>query len=160
MFSFSDASVFQFTTSQGGRPSIPMKKKIYIYFNSRPHKEVDDVVQVGDRIYIISIHDLTRRSTRIRTRDTTSDLFQFTTSQGGRRIRITVGILVIHISIHDLTRRSTIFVKKSMCNSDKFQFTTSQGGRPVRVYMCQRVQIISIHDLTRRSTHWPHRHWP
>ena len=33
--------LFQLTTSQGGRPLIIISKKLEIYFNSRPHKEVD-----------------------------------------------------------------------------------------------------------------------
>ena len=59
-----------------------------VSFNSRPHKEVDHYHESGDA---------------------DSKNFQFTTSQGGRRLID---------SIH------------RMCKS--FQFTTSQGGRPAR----------------------------
>ena len=56
--------IFQFTTSQGGRPrAVTISWKLRA-FNSRPHKEVD----------------LRRRVKRVQYL-----VFQFTTSQGGRR---------------------------------------------------------------------------
>ena len=100
----------------------------------------------------LSIHDLTRRSTcfscvcerRIK-------IFQFTTSQGGRRSPVLTPVTNINLSIHDLTRRSTLFCctyHKNLSLSihdltrrstfffrycpvayNVFQFTTSQGGR-------------------------------
>ena len=54
----------------------------------------------------LSIHDLTRRSTDKTESETTTKAFQFTTSQGGRRLLVT-----------------------SVLDYDIFQFTTSQGGR-------------------------------
>ena len=77
----------------------------------------------------ISIHDLTRRSTQRRLQRHLRHLFQFTTSQGGRRKRRVIPSSSKCISIHDLTRRSTL----------------SHISSHYRVY-------ISIHDLTRRST--------
>ena len=56
-------------------------------------------------------------------------VFQFTTSQGGRRPCPHCRHMNTDLSIHDLTRRSTAF--------------PSQVARPVP---------LSIHDLTRRST--------
>ena len=146
-------------------------------FNSRPHKEVDmgeDIVAPDD---IISIHDLTRRST-ISDRTGVSRFWK--------------------ISIHDLTRRSTNAVELqriilgyfnsrphkevdslprllllllqhfnsrphkevdtlpslTVFRFQKFQFTTSQGGRRYYVVEEHAAQHISIHDLTRRSTSW------
>ena len=77
--------IFQFTTSQGGRPEFEVVRSVRCPFNSRPHKEVDlrrascilkqdsfnsrphkEVDTTGtnaQRISILSIHDLTRRST-------------------------------------------------------------------------------------------------
>ena len=77
---------FQFTTSQGGRPDDPTKLGI---------------------LDVLSIHDLTRRSTVSPANAAfRSFVFQFTTSQGGRH---SAG----HLSHIQLI----------------FQFTTSQGGR-------------------------------
>ena len=102
----------------------------FFSFNSRPHKEVDfsvNIKQSGQR------------------------LFQFTTSQGGRRHRTQVLALLQSfnsrphkevddnsedveedepLSIHDLTRRSTTLTSSPLDKYLAFQFTTSQGGRP------------------------------
>ena len=98
---------FQFTTSQGGRRLCLELEKQGKTFNSRPHKEVDRLIQVLLHQSDLSIHDLTRRSTidralcinvmlpfnsrphkEVDTRQSISSalnvLFQFTTSQGGR----------------------------------------------------------------------------
>ena len=125
-----------------------------LYFNSRPHKEVDLLRNkfVKNHI-IISTHDLTRRSTREYRHREKLLSFQLTTSQGGRRF---VSFFLIResyfnsrphkevdfnrcdwwiwlgISTHDLTRRSTLF-------SDFISLS----------------QSISTHDLTRRSTFIP-----
>ncbi len=122
-------------------------------FNSRPHEEVDATVAV-----FVS----------------TTGVFQFTTSRGGR---LPVGTSIIgkmFLSIHDLTRRSTltrilciVFIKLSIHDLTRrstrnglwnilpcfFQFTTSRGGRPGTDQDRQRRYNLSIHDLTRRSTH-------
>ena len=79
---------FQFTTSQGGRQSnCYFNTWSQISFNSRPHKEVDwDNPLISDYEHCLSIHDLTRRSTAPNvTLTVTTAVFQFTTSQGGRR---------------------------------------------------------------------------
>ena len=78
--------IFQFTTSQGGRLLW--------------------LVQSG-LAHILSIHDLTRRSTSVTLMLACSIwAFQFTTSQGGRR------------------QAASIIITQAV-----FQFTTSQGGR-------------------------------
>ena len=58
----------------------------------------------------------------------TNAVFQFTTSQGGRRLEWHRFEDAQSLSIHDLTRRST---GRLTANSAAiaFQFTTSQGGR-------------------------------
>ena len=56
-------NTFQLTTSQGGRHlSAPLRESC-IYFNSRPHEEIDHVIANRDKVIVISTHDLTRRST-------------------------------------------------------------------------------------------------
>ncbi len=55
-----------------------------ISFNSRPHKEVDILDGLHLQSCILSIHDLTRRSTTPDVQKTQTKTFQFTTSQGGR----------------------------------------------------------------------------
>ena len=80
-----------------------------IYFNSRPHKEVDQTQHSA-------IHSLIT--------------FQLTTSQGGRLSRVFSSWVCPHISTHDLTRRSTA-ICCAFTRADAFQLTTSQGGRPL-----------------------------
>ena len=121
------------------------------HFNSRPHEEVDLYGVKIACVYVISTHDLTRRSTRfapfacenvrnISTHDLTrrstslknctasNTLFQLTTSRGGRPLRHNPGPKFLSISTHDLTRRST-GRNRSRSRKEIFQLTTSQGGR-------------------------------
>ena len=98
-------------------------------FNSRPHTEVDITRGKKAKTTILSIHDLTRRSTCDRQYQRKIVIFQFTTSHGGRRDLLNGGI-----------------------NAGVFQFTTSHGGRRRVGYCFSRVSALSIHDLTRRST--------
>ena len=67
----------------------PISSGSYFSFNSRPHKEVDPMI-IGDlKEGILSIHDLTRRSTSTGMSPCRYILtFQFTTSQGGRPCKI------------------------------------------------------------------------
>ena len=102
-------SEFQLTTSQGGRPLSPSAPHlVLIHFNSRPHKEVDHPQPelFGLRV-VISTHDLTRRSTKLEGMLTVVEIFQLTTSRGGR---------------------PTVVVPSRAVAS--FQLTTSRGGRP------------------------------
>ncbi len=80
----------------------------FLSFNSRPHKEVDpgEKCDCQDR-KALSIHDLTRRSTLDDADAEGLTIFQFTTSQGGRREYYSSEYDRIELSIHDLTRRST-----------------------------------------------------
>ena len=79
------AGIFQFTTSQGGRPTAATIGAESRTFNSRPHKEVDRLGFVENLRGTLSIHDLTRRSTVIHS----------------------IAAVLKRLSIHDLTRRST-----------------------------------------------------
>ena len=143
---------FQFTTSRGGRQSQYRKACRDYPFNSRPHEEVDfnNIEAVGTKVFqfttsrggrhrlipfvcqflILSIHDLTRRST------------------GNCGASSATG----YLSIHDLTRRSTFLSIRFWAMAYFFQFTTSRGGRQYRRNMAGIQDNLSIHDLTRRST--------
>ena len=85
----------------------PAEYSVFITFNSRPHKEVDTSLNRKCRAQILSIHDLTRRST----------VHSFPRTTAG------------YLSIHDLTRRSTALCTFNVSIVFPFQFTTSQGGR-------------------------------
>ena len=143
---------FQLTTSRGGRLlDFIIIASVHFYFNSRPHKEVDNLSEPKTNIENISTHDLTRRSTIIG-----DNVYGW-----------------VNISTHDLTRRSTAFEKEQVV-AYAFQLTTSRGGRPwLRKYVktlkgfqlttsrggrhmyaagIWNCGIISTHDLARRST--------
>ena len=105
-----EKEVFQFTTSQGGRR---VKEK------------------VSDYDTVLSIHDLTRRSTWC-------DLCYILcirpfNSRPHKEVDINISadIAVMPLSIHDLTRRSTVISRYYVMSVVFFQFTTSQGGRPL-----------------------------
>ena len=121
------------------------------HFNSRPHKEVDHPQPelFGLRV-VISTHDLTRRSTKLEGMLTVVEIFQLTTSQGGRHVLVNPYL--------------------APCS---FQLTTSRGGRQwggTVLGICRQYNSrpheevdsgaapfleffgISTHDLTRRST--------
>ena len=123
--------LFQLTTSQGGRRIAGyMLDASKLYFNSRPHKEVD--------LVILAI-------------PLWSWIFQLTTSQGGRLNSHFRYPLFFIISTHDLTRRSTL------ANIDHDMLDENFNSRPhkeVDLLSGQTLAIlcISTHDLTRRST--------
>ena len=130
MFSAGIAStVFQFTTSRGGRHFFRKVFSGHHPFNSRPPEEVDFPATSGYQIHYLSIHDLPRRST------------QTEKSLKNRRF----------LSIHDLPRRSTD-CSSAVITAWDFQFTTSRGGRPTDVSGWNLSGDLSIHDLPRRST--------
>ena len=100
---------------------------------------------------IISTHDLTRRSTGRNRSRSRKEIFQLTTSQGGRLHRLSDRLLLHYfnsrprkevdttfksqnlamcgISTHDLARRSTVKIDVRGKATNTFQLTTSQGGR-------------------------------
>ena len=142
---------FQFTTSQGGRPSL---NKLYCFGflfqfttsqGGRLTPFIDFLFRVGFQFTTSQggRHNLFKEAMKAYT-------FQFTTSQGGRHIQVFSSYYgenfnsrphkevdqshylpscSIRISIHDLTRRSTMTIPDT-----------------------DTARRISIHDLTRRST--------
>ena len=126
--------IFQLTTSQGGRRGWSLELLMVLYFNSRPHKEVDIDLTTTYNFLDISTHDLTRRSTSYHALFLfRCSIFQLTTSQGGRPTVAKQKAYNEIISTHDLTRRSTGVALPASARIIAFQLTTSQGGRP-RVY--------------------------
>ena len=136
--------LFQFTTSQGGRQRYIDYVTGNSHFNSRPHKEVDQGGGIMKDRIVISIHDLTRRSTAFTSGNPAIDVISIH-DLTRRSTDISPGVAVVFdISIHDLTRRSTFSESRSICLWI-FQFTTSQGGRlldpnigPRRLYFNSR----------------------
>ena len=100
-----------------------------VYFNSRPHEEVDSYRPVNSKIYSISTHDLTKRSTIVAILAASFQIFQLTTSRRGRPNREIAVQYIFSISTHDLTKRSTCYVDS-----------------------ISQLRCISTHDLTKRST--------
>ena len=84
---FADGSfdVLQLTTSRRGRLYKNHFNHLKAYFNSRPHEEVDLSLPILPLFFFTSTHDLTKRSTSIRSVES--------------RVQST--------STHDLTKRST-----------------------------------------------------
>ena len=101
-----------------------------MYFNSRPHEEVDCFEFAcikSNCIFQLTTSRGGRPLPQIET--TTAFLFQLTTSRGGRR-----------------------FCQSILGFCKLFQLTTSRGGRRKQNTHCRQYTNISTHDLTRRST--------
>ena len=116
-----DESVFQFTTSQGGRhlqDQVLHRKQIT--FNSRPHKEVDLMLVDFAHGKKLSIHDLTRRST-IDTRRSWRGTLSFN-SRPHKEVDLILELSLSPdaLSIHDLTRRSTLSLDLLALSSRSF----------------------------------------
>ena len=146
-----------------------------MYFNSRPHEEVDRQLR-SIKCHRLHFNSRPREEVDISycPRRAGLLLFQLTTSQGGRLIRSvnTANCLYFNsrpheevyaqgtdngrhilISTHNLTRRSTKTTVTEKWNAI-FQLTTSRGGRRGSANRNQQCVHISTHDLTRRSTLW------
>ena len=145
---------FQFTTSQGGRRvsgSISWLQYLNFQFTTSQGGRLCD--HISDRYaFLLSIHDLTRRSTRtpiccrrysapFNSRPhkevdgaghrSCSCLGSFN-SRPHKEVDVVLLLPQTHqrgLSIHDLTRRSTL-QRSGFLGCLLFQFTTSQGGRP------------------------------
>ena len=132
-----DALRYSFQRSFNSRPheevdyTLLSLSDFHIPFNSRPHEEVDFSIPLYRPFLQLSIHDLTRRST----------------------YTLAVRPVAEELSIHDLTRRSTLILESVQARLN-FQFTTSRGGRPLRLQSRIQKNYLSIHDLTRRSTRY------
>ena len=143
---------FQFTTSHGGRP--------YIQFRFRPLHvlSIHDLTRRSTyyilflcTIFILSIHDLTRRSTKTFFNPFQYVTFQFTTSHGGRLNNVVIICIKSNLSIHDLTRRSTFIVVFTHLTCTLSIHDLTRRSTSLRVLSYIRLTL-SIHDLTRRST--------
>ena len=77
---------FQFTTSQGGRPGERLQPIFELTFNSRPHKEVDHSIRIH-KILKMPFNSRPHKEVDVAlfNRVKLGEIFQFTTSQGGRR---------------------------------------------------------------------------
>ena len=150
-------SVFQLTTSRGGRPYSALPDRRKHYFNSRPHEEVDP--------RHLPEWESDRNNFNSRPHEEVDNLCIWESS------------LSLLISTHDLTKRSTRRVHKSAVSSmyfnsrpheevdistrwghfyfGKFQLTTSRRGRPIVLARYVNRWYISTHDLTKRSTDDP-----
>ena len=124
-----------------------------LYFNSRPHEEVDIPFIIADTLFNISTHDLTKRSTiQIQTGFHRENYFN---SRPHEEVDCfcTLEIIIDYISTHDLTKRSTIYPSGLSTSNATFQLTTSRRGRRRdRPCAVRCINNISTHDLTKRST--------
>ena len=84
-------------------------KRLWVYFNSRPHEEVDDgyepYTQTIDGNFNSRPHEEVDRPSRSAKHH--NPIFQLTTSRRGRRYTQPVVAIYDDISTHDLTKRST-----------------------------------------------------
>ena len=142
------ASLFQLTTSRGGRRR---KSSDWIGENViSTHDLGAERMLRGE--YFISTHDLTRRSTILDAGAEVLKIFQLTTSWGGRSSFRNFKCKVPGISTHDLAKRSTPAADESVQMPKLFQLTTSQGDRPEWRLGKIGKSSLSTHDLARRST--------
>ena len=86
-----------------------------------------------------------------RTENETYSVFQFTTSQGGRRLDPGQFFKPVKLSIHDLTRRSTMFDETYIAKIELSIHDLTRRSTTLQPQAQQQI-ILSIHDLTRRST--------
>ena len=131
IYKLKQEQLFQLTTSRGGRLlqllSLPIPD---LHFNSRPHKEVDVIAEKLYSIINISTHDLTRRSTMaLRVTETSTDVFQLTTSRRGRLVfAITPPV---HPSFNSRPHEEVDVDNNGYGDRYvQFQLTTSRRGRP------------------------------
>ena len=86
LFFILNPSLFQLTTSQGGRLFLSITCVYKLYFNSRPRKEVDLqnlTIVIGRTVFQLTTSQGGRHRTFFML--LSSVVFQLTTSQGGRR---------------------------------------------------------------------------
>ena len=151
-------STFQLTTSRGGRRLETMVFWIQKYFNSRPHEEVDVYSYLIFQLWEISTHDLTRRSTWQQPFQTCRNLtFQLTTSRGGRRIRVEAlrnGKIHFNSRPHEEVDWSLPHLKlpHPHFNSRPHEEVDQEQHKQQK-----QNKDISTHDLTRRSTFKRHK---
>ena len=121
------------------------------YFNSRPHKEVDCSLWFATLFQVFQL--TTSQGGRLNAVKTgvTTAIFQLTTSQGGRLIKRKghYAPFLFQLTTSQGGRRVETI---NECLEKVFQLTTSQGGRQKLTAVCLKIIPISTHDLTRRST--------
>ena len=108
LFFILNPSLFQLTTSQGGRLFLSITCVYKLYFNSRPRKEVDLqnlTIVIGRTVFQLTTSQGGRHRTFFML--LSSVVFQLTTSQGGRQNTTRYWSQHRSISTHDLARRST-----------------------------------------------------
>ena len=168
------SSTFQLTTSRRGRLEKHTKTVPPTYFNSRPHKEVDQEIASEPTLHHISTHDLTKRSTAraqfksscthnfnsrpheevdvSRRRHRSQLLFQLTTSQGGRLSWWKIKYTICTISTHDLARRSTGKNQLLIVSLRISTHVLARRSTRILPLILHQSPRISTHDLARRST--------
>ena len=125
-------------------------KKTFQLTTSRRGRLV--TVRCTTRLYGLSTHDLTKRSTIIPDMlPDMSTLFQLTTSRRGRP---QCGGLADGMDDFQLTtsRRGRPLQDYDACISRSFQLTTSRRGRRHHIFSHTSRERLSTHDLTKRST--------
>ena len=90
-------------------------------FNSRPHKEVDRE-DLSTRLLSYPFNSRPHKEVDLQdgARFSSSKIFQFTTSQGGRHMWVIYAVARLILSIHDLTRRSTPVLAKEFRDFETF----------------------------------------
>ena len=127
------------------------QKDIEDFFNSRPLVEVDPLSGAIYSTIYFSTHDLSWRSTTMYKSMDLENIFQLTTSRGGRQSgNLDIADNTI-FSTHDLSWRST--GSRNQVEAVKlFQLTTSRGGRRGQRHHLPMYKLFSTHDLSWRST--------
>ena len=133
---------FQLTTSQGGRQIFSsFEHPIKIYFNSRPHKEVDWVKLVTCTLKRY-FNSRPHKEVDGQSQENNLDIcvFQLTTSQGGRPWFRFNGAWNSNFNSRphkEVDANSAFFLKLMQLI---FQLTTSQGGRPL-IIISKKLEI-------------------
>ena len=123
-----DISIHDLTRRSTTWRKIPKNQRSY--FNSRPHKEVDNTNHVEeeiDRLFQFTTSQGGRLYLKMFCEE--QKIFQFTTSQGGRLIVILNYAVIKHFNSRphkEVDAAGTALAGITLA----FQFTTSQGGRP------------------------------
>ena len=103
-------------------------------------------------LWFLSIHDLTRRSTGPEHREP-GNRISFNSRPHKEVDSDEASYSIINLTFNSRPHKEVDSIKPSKtCLALSFQFTTSQGGRRPGICTLSRQERLSIHDLTRRST--------
>ena len=122
--------VFQLTASQGGWRFSQAITVFLDYFNSQPHKEADNLMNLDFPL---------------------SQEFQLTASQGGWLVMWTQKRTRKPISTHSLTRRLTLLYLLPFLSVIISTHSLTRRLTPF-VILTKKINCISTHSLTRRLT--------